>query len=58
MSKRLLLTGFLLVALPGFAGAQPAPTREAGTRNVEVDPIRCWWRTSAGAVRVGEQFDV
>lgn len=58
MSKRLLLTGFLLIGLCGFANAQPAPTRETGTRNVEVDPIRCWWRTSAGAVRIGEQFDV
>lgn len=25
---------------------------------VEVDPIRCWWRTSAGAVRIGETFSV
>jgi hypothetical protein len=23
---------------------------------VETDPIRCWWRTSAGAVRIGEPF--
>jgi hypothetical protein len=58
MSKRLLLTGFLLLGLPGVAAAQPAATHEAGTRNVEVDPIRCWWRTSAGAVRIGEQFDL
>ncbi|HUR35602.1 MAG TPA: hypothetical protein VM032_17485 [Vicinamibacterales bacterium] len=58
MAKRLLLSGFLLFGLAAAAGAQPAPTREAGTRNVEVDPIRCWWRTSAGAVRIGEQFDV
>ncbi|MEQ1728800.1 MAG: hypothetical protein ABL982_10495 [Vicinamibacterales bacterium] len=58
MSKRLLLTGFLFLGLSGLAGAQPAPTRESGTRNVAVDPIRCWWRTSAGAVHVGEQFDL
>ena len=61
MSKRLLLTGLLLLACvtaAGPAAAQPAPTRESGTRNVEVDPIRCWWRTSAGAVHVGEQFDL
>ena len=25
---------------------------------VEVEPIRCWWRTSAGAVRVGESFSL
>ncbi len=58
MSKRLLLTGFLFLGLSGLAGAQPAPTPESGTRNVAVDPIRCWWRTSAGAVHVGEQFDL
>jgi len=58
MSKRLLLTGFLFLGLSGLAVAQPAPTRESGTRNVAVDPIRCWWRTSAGAVHVGEQFDL
>ena len=29
-----------------------------GRTNVEVDPIRCWWRTSAGAVRIGEHFDL
>jgi hypothetical protein len=29
---------------------------EAGT--VEVDPIECWWRSSATAVRVGETFTV
>src|SRR6266404_492982 len=27
-------------------------------QNVETDPLRCWWRTSAGAVRVGEPFAV
>jgi hypothetical protein len=25
---------------------------------VEVDPIRCWWRTSSAAVRMGETFNV
>jgi len=25
---------------------------------VEVDPIRCWWRTSQGAVSVGQPFSV
>jgi len=58
MSKRLFLAGVLLVGLCGPANAQPAPAKESGTRTVETDPIRCWWRTSAGAVRIGEQFDV
>src|SRR3954447_19235540 len=58
MSKRLLLSASLLLGLSAFAGAQPAPTHETGTRDVSVDPIRCWWRTSAPAVHVGEQFDL
>jgi hypothetical protein len=29
------------------------PPQEA---TVAADPIRCWWRTSAGAVRIGETF--
>jgi len=38
-------------------------TGQPGTRNpepgtVEVDPIECWWRTTATAVRVGETFTV
>jgi hypothetical protein len=28
----------------------------AAAQNVETDPLQCWWRTSAGAVRVGEPF--
>jgi hypothetical protein len=28
------------------------------TETVETDPIRCWWRTSAAGVRVGEPFSV
>src|SRR5687767_10578022 len=26
--------------------------------NVEVDPITCWWRSTANAIRVGETFTV
>ncbi len=50
MAPYLLL--FLLV--PITAGAQsvaPSATTDAA------DPIRCWWRTSAGAVATGEPFD-
>jgi hypothetical protein len=41
--------GLLLVAMA--ATAAPAQT-------VQTDPLQCWWRTSAGAVRVGEPFTV
>src|SRR2546428_4462623 len=27
-------------------------------QNVETDPMQCWWRTSAGAIRVGEPFSL
>ena len=29
-----------------------------GAQDVQTDPIQCWWRTSAGAVRIGEPFSV
>ena len=34
--------------------APVAPRR----RTSQTDPLQCWWRTSAGAVRVGEPFTV
>src|SRR5262249_20325857 len=49
-----------LVVVPIAAGAGP----QGGSRganadaNVEADPIRCWWRTSTSAVRVGEPFSL
>jgi len=27
-------------------------------QDVQTDPLQCWWKTSAGAVRVGEPFSV
>ncbi|MGE3518984.1 MAG: hypothetical protein AB7J63_08535 [Vicinamibacterales bacterium] len=58
MSKRLLLS-CLLLALPSALAAQtPANPAPAPGEMVEVDPIRCWWFTTAGAVRIGETFDV
>ena len=42
-----------VLLLAGSARAAAAQTRE-----IAVDPIRCWWRTSAGAVRSGETFSV
>lgn len=56
MRRLLLLFSVLLLATPLTAQTPAAPA--AGTANVEVDPIRCWWRTSAGSVRIGETFDV
>jgi hypothetical protein len=41
--------GFFLVAMGATAVA---------AQTVQTDPLQCWWRTSAGAVRVGEPFTV
>jgi hypothetical protein len=45
-----------------FAGLSAAAARAQAPpppqQTVETDPIRCWWRTSAGAVRTGETFSL
>src|SRR5947207_5385658 len=48
MVRRVALTFALFAALVATARAQ----------NVQTDPLQCWWRTSTGAVRVGEPFTV
>ncbi|MBI3401236.1 MAG: hypothetical protein HY048_07420 [Acidobacteria bacterium] len=45
-TKRLIITLALLAACVSPAAAQTAQT----------DPLQCWWRTSTGAIRVGEIF--
>jgi hypothetical protein len=45
--------GFALCILPCHPSAAAQPAR---SEPIEVDPIRCWWRTSAGAVAVGQPF--
>jgi hypothetical protein len=47
-----VIVGCLLVGTPSRAQNAPPP----GDIVVQADPIRCWWRTSTGAVRVGEAF--
>jgi hypothetical protein len=48
------------VAIAIAAGLAPWHAAHAAvqTETVEADPIRCWWRTSVPAVRVGEPFSV
>jgi hypothetical protein len=43
----------LVASFPSTGWAQTAQAQ-----NVEVDPVQCWWRTSAASVRVGEQFTI
>jgi len=40
-----------VLLLSGARLASAQPTRSA-------DPLQCWWRTSAGAIRIGEQFSI
>jgi hypothetical protein len=35
-----------------------ATAASAFAQDVQTDPLQCWWKTSAGAVRVGEPFSV
>jgi len=35
-----------------------ATAASVSAQTVQTDPLQCWWRTSAGAVRVGEPFTV
>jgi len=48
----LAAAGLLLAA----AAALAQPGTNAATQPTEVEPIQCWWRTSASAVRVGDTF--
>src|SRR5262245_49047237 len=41
-------------APPNAAPAAPAPAPD----EVEVAPIRCWWRTDAAEIRIGQRFGV
>lgn len=42
-------------SLPRAGGAAPSVP---APRPSETNPLQCWWRTSAGAIRVGEVFDL
>jgi len=48
MKRALLFIGLLASVVPASA--------QTGTDMVEVEPIKCWWRTSSSAVRTGEPF--
>ena len=56
-SAALLLVLMFAFLLPSIADAQDPPAVDQMAM-AELDPIRCWWRTSSGAVRVGEPFSV
>jgi len=52
----LLIPGVVRSVSPALsAQTAPATPTDSG-KMVEVDPIRCWWKTSVGSVHVGQQF--
>ena len=53
MNKLWLLLFLSISGLPVFA-QPPASAQQIA----EHDPLRCWWRTSSSAVRIGETFDL
>src|SRR3954454_20115886 len=52
-SERAMLRNSVLASLLIAAAATAA-----GAQTVQIDPLQCWWRTSARAVRGGEPFTV
>jgi hypothetical protein len=53
--KRAFLSFVLVLGSVGVFAQAPSPTSQAPDM-VEVEPIKCWWRTSTSAVRTGEAF--
>lgn len=49
--RSLVVTAWIVLWLAGLAGA-------ARAQGVATDPLQCWWRSSAGGVRVGETFSL
>ncbi len=50
--RRVGWTALLVIVMSSGVWGQPA------AQDVEVDPVSCWWRTAAAAVRVGEPFSL
>jgi hypothetical protein len=59
-SKVARVVAFVVLLVSGMWLAAPArgqaPGRLRGPGDVEVDPVRCWWKTDRDEVRVGERF--
>src|SRR5688500_4116287 len=53
-----ILVLVLLTTIHSTPGWTQSSNTRPGQTMVEMDPIRCWWRTSAGAVITGESFSV
>ena len=49
MLRRGLSALLITIAAATLVSAQPTQS---------TDPLQCWWRTSSGAIRIGEQFSI
>ena len=59
LSLKKLCPPFVSVTAVGvLLGAGTLATPPLRAQTVETEPLQCWWRTSAGAVRIGEPFAV
>ena len=54
------ISGAVLVLIGGAWSGMPmaaqAPAADSRTREIATDPIKCWWKTDASAVHIGERF--
>jgi len=57
-TRRLLPLVAVCLLLPQTARTQTSASSDAAGKMVDVDPIRCWWKTNTGAVRIGQVFTV
>jgi hypothetical protein len=53
----LIFAAIVLGGASGF-GQAPSPRPQDRADLVEVEPITCWWRTSATAIKTGEPFNL
>jgi len=58
MVRTALVAGVILAGGLSLGAQTAPPAAPPGTVNVEADPIRCWWRTSTNAIRVGDSFSL
>ena len=52
------LRGLWAVSIAAMLWCGLAPRVDAQTNGIETDPIRCWWKTDRGAIRIGERFTI
>jgi hypothetical protein len=67
-ASRLLPIALVFLLVPPAAGqgsqagppphAQPSAAPPGDATTFSVDPIRCWWKTNEGAIRIGETFSL